>query len=113
MNLVELQHALRQLRCSGMAAGLEPRLLEAQTEKLAPIDFLSTLVQDELLRRQDRLLERRVTQAGFRDRGKTLDTFDFDFNKKMNRRLVFELATARFVTQHEDGLFLGPPDSAT
>jgi hypothetical protein len=24
MNLVELQHALRQLRCSGMAAGLEP-----------------------------------------------------------------------------------------
>src|SRR5947208_8835597 len=109
MNLVELQRALRQLRCSGMAAGLEPRLLQAQTEKQAPIDFLSTLVQDELLRRQDRLLERRVTQAGFRDRGKTLDTFDFDFNKKMNRRLVFELATGRFVTQHEDGLFQGPP----
>jgi len=109
MNLVELQHALRQLRCSGMAAGLEPRLLEAQAAKLAPIDFLSTLVQDELLRRQDRLLERRVKQAGFRDRGKTLDTFDFDFNKKMNRRLVFELATGRFVTQHEDGLLQGPP----
>jgi DNA replication protein DnaC len=109
MNLVELQRALRQLRCSGMAAGLETRLLETQTERLAPIDFLSTLVQDELQRRQDRLLERRVTQAGFRDRGKTLDTFDFEFNKKMNRRLVFELATGRFVTQHEDGLFLGPP----
>ena len=109
MNLVELQRALRQLRCSGMAAGLEPRLLEAQTAKLAPIDFLSTLVQDELLRRQDRLLDRRITQAGFRDRGKTLDTFDFDFNKKMNRRLVFELATGRFVTKHEDGLFQGPP----
>ncbi len=109
MNLVELQRALRQLRCSGMAAGLELRLLEAQTAKLAPIDFLSTLVQDELLRRQDRLLERRVKQAGFRDRGKTLDTFAFDFNKKMNRRLVFELATGRFVTQHEDGLLQGPP----
>jgi DNA replication protein DnaC len=109
MNLVELQRALRQLRCSGMAAGLEPRLLEAQTAKLAPIDFLSTLVGDELLRRQDRLLARRVQQAGFRDPGKTLDTFDFDFNKKMNRRLVFELATGRFVAQHEDGLLLGPP----
>ena len=109
MNLIELQRALRQLRCSGMAAGLDTRLLEAQTERLAPIDFLSTLVQDELQRRQDRLLDRRMTQAGFRDRGKTLDAFDFDFNKKMNRRLVFELATGRFVTQHEDGLFLGPP----
>jgi len=109
LNLVELQRALHQLRLSGMATGLEPRLLQAQTDKLAPLDFLSTLVQDELLRRQDRLLERRIKQAGFRDRGKTLDAFDFDFNKKMNRRLVFELATGRFVTQHEDGLFLGPP----
>src|SRR2546428_902465 len=109
MNLVELQRALRQLRLSGMAAGLEPRLLQAQTDTLAPIDFLSTLVSDELLRRQDRLLDRRLKQAAFRDAGKTLDAFDFDFNKKMNRRLVFELATGRFVAQHEDGLFLGPP----
>ena len=109
MNLVELQRALRQLRCSGMAAGLEARLLEAQTAPLPPIDFLSTLVGDELLRRQDRLPARRVQQAGFRDQGKTLDTFDFDFNKKMNRRLVFDLATGRFVAQHEDGLLLGPP----
>jgi DNA replication protein DnaC len=113
VTLVELQRALRQLRCSGMAAGLEGRLLQAQAEKLAPIDFLSTLVQDELLKRQDRLLERRLKQAGFRDAGKTLDTFDFDFNKKMNRALVFELATGRFITQREDGLFLGRPESAT
>src|SRR5437899_8270180 len=108
MNVVELQRALRQLRCSGIAAGLEARLLEAQTEKLAPIDFLSRLVQDELVRRQDRLLERRVKQAGFGDVGKRLDTFDFDLNKKMYRALVFELATARWVTQHADALFLGP-----
>ena len=109
MNLVELDRALRQLRCSGMAGALEARLREAQTERLPPIDFLSRLVQDELIRRQDRLLERRLTQAGFRDVGKRLDSFDFDFNKKMHRALVFELATARWVTQHEDALFLGPP----
>jgi DNA replication protein DnaC len=111
MNLIELQRALRQLRCSGIADTLETRLREAQAEKLLPLDFLSRLVQDELVRRQDRLLERRVKQAGFRDPGKRLDTFDFDFNKKMNRALVFELATARWVTQHADALFLGPPGS--
>jgi DNA replication protein DnaC len=53
------------------------------------------------------------SRPGFRDQGKTLDTFDFDFNKKMNRRLVFELATGHFVAQHADGLLLGPPESAT
>ena len=67
MNLVELDRALRQLRLSGMAAVLETRLRHAQTEKLTPIDLVSTLVSDELLRRQDRLLERRHKQAGFRD----------------------------------------------
>ena len=109
MNVIELQRALRQLRCSGMAVSLETRLLEAQAEKLAAVDFLSRLLQDELVRRQDRLLERRLTQAGFRDVGKRLDTFDFEFNKKMNRALVFELATARWITQHADALFLGGP----
>jgi hypothetical protein len=54
------------------------------------------------------LFETRTTLI-IRDVGKTLDAFDFDFNRKLNRRLVFELATGRFVTQHEDGLFLGPP----
>jgi DNA replication protein DnaC len=109
MNLVELDRALRQLRLSGMAATLETRLLQAQAEKSVPIDLVSVLVSDELLRRRDRLLERRIKLAGFRDPGKTLDSFDFDFNKKMDRALLFDLASARFVTQHEDALFLGPP----
>ena len=109
MNLVELSHALRKLRLSGMADVLETRLRHAQTEKLAPIDLVSTLVSDELTRRQDRLFARRIKGAGFRDVERSLDTFDFDFNKKMNRALVYELATARFVAQREDALFLGPP----
>jgi DNA replication protein DnaC len=109
VNTIELNRALRQLRLSGMADTLETRVLEAQTEKLLPLDFLSSLVSDELLRRQDRLLARRIKQAAFRDAGRSLDNFDFDFNKKMNRRLVFELAAGRFVAEHEDALFLGPP----
>lgn len=109
MNLIELNHALVKLRLGGMASTLESRLLQAQTESQAPLDFISSLVNDELLRRSDRLVERRVKLAGFRDAGRTLDAFNFDFNRKMDRRLVFELATGRFVTQHEDALFLGPP----
>jgi DNA replication protein DnaC len=109
MNLTELDRALRKLRLSGMANVLETRLRHAQSEKLAPLDLIATLVGDELQRRQDRLFDRRHKQARFRDPGRALDGFDFDFNKKMNRALVFELATARFVGQREDALFLGPP----
>jgi len=109
MNMNELDRALRTLRLSGMADSLEARLVQAQSDKSAHADFLSALVQDELVRRQDRLLNRRLKDATFRDHDKTLDTFDFDFNKKMDRALVYELATGRFVDQHEDAVFLGPP----
>jgi len=109
MNLIELNRALKQLRLGGMAAVLETRLLQAQAQAMAPIDLISCLISDELSRRSNRLLERRQKQAQFRDPQKTLDNFDFSFNKKLNRSLVFDLATAGFIAKHEDALFLGPP----
>jgi hypothetical protein len=62
---------------------------------MAPIDLISCLISDELSRRSERLLDRRRKQAEFRDAHKTLDQFDFNFNPKMNRSLVFDLATNR------------------
>jgi DNA replication protein DnaC len=109
MNQTELDRALRKLRLSAMAATLPTRILQAQTESLCPHDFLANLVHDELNRRANRLIERRVKHAGFRDRGRTLDNFDFAFNPRMDKKLIFELASCRFVAEHQDGLFLGPP----
>jgi len=111
MNLIELDRALRQLRLSGMAAVLPVRLQQAQTQSMPPIDLISCLVSDELTRRSDRLLERRRKQAEFRDPEKTLDNFDFSFNPKINRSLVFDLATATFLQRHDDALMVGPPGS--
>src|SRR5579872_1871091 len=108
MNLIELERSLRQLRLGGIAAVLETRLHQAQAEAMAPIDLISCLVADELTRRSERLLERRRKQAAFRDPNKTLDNFDFTFNQKMNRSLVFDLATCAFIGKREDALFLGP-----
>jgi hypothetical protein len=65
---------------------METRLRQAQTGKMVPLDIVSALVSDKLLRRQDRLVERRTQLARFRDP----DRFN---NKKMNRALVYELAT--------------------
>ena len=108
MNLIELERSLRQLRLGGMAAVLETRLRQAQAESMAPLDLIASLINDELTRRCDRLLERRRKQAQFRDADKGLDNFDFTFNPKMNRSLVFDLATCGFIGKREDALFLGP-----
>ena len=107
MHVVELERSLRQLHLNGMAAVLETRLRQAQAETMAPIDLIACLVSDELTLRADRLLQRRQKQSGFRDPDKTLDNFDFSFNPKMNRSLVFDLATGAFIAKREDALFLG------
>ena len=109
MQLPELLRALRHLGLGGIATSLEARLVQAQADHSAYADFLALLLQDELTRRADRLLTRRLKEAQFRDPDKTLDGFDFAFNKKMDRHLVFELATGRFLTQRDDVVFLGPP----
>ena len=109
MNRVELEQALRKLCLSGMADILETPLQQAEVEQMVPIDLVAALVADEPQRRQDRLLAGRHKQARFRDPERSLDGFDFAFNKKINRALVFELATARFVAQREDALLSARP----
>jgi DNA replication protein DnaC len=105
MTADELDRSLRQLRLGGMADVLSLRTQQAQTENLRPLDFIALLVHDELQRRRDRLIARRIKAAAFRD-NKTLDTFDFKFNT-VDRALIFELASGRFIEQHEDVLLLG------
>ena len=108
MTTDELDRALRQLRLGGMADTLNVRAQQARADSLGPLDFLGLLVHDELNRRRDRLVERRLKFAAFRDR-KTLDTFDWKFNTSIDRALVYELATGRFIEQRQDCLILGNP----
>jgi DNA replication protein DnaC len=103
-----LRHALKKLRLSGLIESLEVRLQEAASHSLNHAEFLELVLQDELVVRSDRLLQRRVKTAGFRDL-KTLDAFDWAFNPSIKKKLVFDLATARFIREARDVLWLGPP----
>ena len=66
MNMTELDHALRKLRLSGMADTLEARLIEAQTNKWKPMDLVSAMVADELVRREDRRSAAIYSAFGYR-----------------------------------------------
>lgn len=102
----ELESKLKSLRLSGMAQVFSVRLQQAVTGRLAHQEFLELLVEDELARRRDRLLERRLHQAGFPEH-KKLEDFDFSFNPSINRQQIFELATGRFVAERRGWLVIG------
>jgi len=103
-----LRSALKQLRLSGLLEGLEVRLQEAAGNGLSHAEFLELILQDELVVRADRQLQRRVKAAQFREL-KALDEFDWSFNPSIKKKQVFDLATCRFVREARDVLFLGPP----
>jgi DNA replication protein DnaC len=103
-----LRHALKLLRLSGLSESLDVRLHEAASHSLNHAEFLELVLQDELVIRADRRLQRRIKAAGFREL-KTLDDFDWSFNPSIKKKQIFDLATARFVREARDVLWLGPP----
>jgi len=103
-----LMSSLRKLRLSGLLASLDVRLQEAAGHGLNHAEFLEMILQDELAVRADRVFERRVEAALFREL-KTLDDFDWAFNPSIKKKQVFDLATCRFIREARDVLWLGPP----
>lgn len=103
-----LQSALHQLHLSGLAQSLEVRLQEALARQLNHAEFLELLLQDELLVRQQRQIDRRVKAAGFREL-KPLDDFHWSFNPSIKRSQIYDLATCRYLRERRDVLFVGPP----
>ena len=103
-----LKDNLHALRLSGALASLEVRLQEATANALPHEQFLELLLQDELMVRRDRKIERRKKAADFRDQ-KTLEDFDFRFNPGIPRARIHELAACHFIRQARDVLLVGPP----
>lgn len=103
----ELAPQLKQLRLSGILDSLEARNRQALEAKLAYTEFLSLLIQDEVARREQKKFQMRLRRATFRTT-KTLEQFDFERLPKLNRALVHELATGRYLAERAPVLIVGP-----
>jgi len=79
----------------------------AQTEQTY-LDFLDGLLREEVGSKQRKRIAMGIQIAHFPSH-KTLDDFDFGFQPSVDRKLVMELATGRFVAQADNVLLFGPP----
>jgi DNA replication protein DnaC len=98
---------LRQLKLSAMALTLEVRAAQATQRQLSPVEFLALLLDDEIERRAQLRLTRRLAQSGCQAE-KTLAHFDFSAAPGVNRTLIQELASGQFIARHENILLCGP-----
>jgi len=70
-------------------------------------EFISNIVQAEAAARQQRHIEYLVKNSRLPQPCKLLADFDFDFQPKLNRKLIMELASLRFIEKGESILFIG------
>jgi DNA replication protein DnaC len=98
---------LRQLKLSAMLQTLDVRAAQAQERGLTPVEFLALLLDDELDRRNQSRLARRLALSGC-DPQKTLVQFDFGAAPGVNHTLIQELSTCAFVARHDNLLLCGP-----
>ena len=103
----ELIPMLKQLRLSGILDSIETRNRQAIEEKLSYMDFLATIVTDEIARRTQKKLASALRRANFRNH-KTLEEFDFTFNPNINRGFIVDLASCRFIEEKVCVLIVGP-----
>ena len=103
-----VQQKLRAYRISGMAQALPGRLIQARASDGDYLEFLDSLLDDEMDKRQNTLVERRFKLSRMPAR-QTIDEFDFGFNPSIPKRRIMELGSARFIAQACNVLMIGPP----
>ena len=103
-----IDEALQRLRLSGMAKSLAIRLQEAKGNNLTHEEFLELILQDEMHVRHERLMQRHLKLASFREQ-KILDDFDWRFNPSIKRKPICDLAACHFIRERKDVLLIGPP----
>jgi DNA replication protein DnaC len=103
----ELIPMLKQLRLSGILDSIEHRNRQAIEDKFSYMDFLAMILQDEVARRSQKRFALALRRASFRSQ-KTLEEFDFTFIPGLNRTLITDLASCRFIEEKVCVLIVGP-----
>lgn len=103
-----LDTKLRRLRLACMATSFEAQNAESIKHKHSYLEFLAALVDGELESRDNKGLHKRIKAAHFPTL-KTLEEFNFDFQPKLDVKLVKTLASCDFVEKKENVILVGQP----
>ena len=104
----EIVPMLQSLRLCGMLASIDVRNRQAVTDQLPPIEFLKLLLTDEVAKREQMKMARRLRRAAFHST-KTVEQFNFQAVPSLNKNLINDLLTCRLIKgEYSPVLIAGP-----
>lgn len=103
-----VHHNLLRLKLNTMESLLDNALEIASKKDSSTLGVLDGLLEEECRAKDAHVLATRLKFAGFPVR-KTLDGFDYEFQPSIEKDVINDLATLRFLHNRENVVFLGPP----
>ena len=108
----ELAHLFRALKAPAAARALPAIADRAREEQWSYEHFAEVLLGIEVAARDSHGGEGRIKTARFPAR-KTLEEFDFTFQRSVKKQVVEHLGQLDFLHARENVIMLGPPDSGS
>ena len=99
---------LTRLQLVGTRERLDTLLQQAAREEVSYLDFLDRVLSEEVAAKDEKRTRMGVQIAHFPLK-RTLEDFDFGAQPSVDRKLIRELETGRFLANGENVLLLGPP----
>jgi DNA replication protein DnaC len=97
----------KQLRLSGLLESLGQHNKETIQRQSTYPEFLAILLQDEMLRREQKKFELRTRKSGFNP-NKTIENFDFLFNPNINKAEIVDIISCQFIKEKVCAFIVGP-----
>jgi DNA replication protein DnaC len=104
----ELAHLCRELKAPSLLSSVERIAKRAREETWSYEDFLAACLEREVASRQTHGGEARIKAARF-PQIKTLEDFDFTYQRSIRKEIVAHLGALDFVEAKDNVIFLGPP----
>lgn len=79
----------------------------ANKDKIGYYEFLSDIIQREVIEKKERHIDYLIKNSRLPQPLKMLANFDFDFQPKLNRKLIMDLASLGFIERNEWILLIG------
>jgi len=103
---------LAALKLNTVESILDSYLQAAVSEEKSFAEVLDYLIDEELKARTASAIQSRLNLSGIPVH-KSLDDFDFSFQPSIDRNIIRELRTLRFIHNCENVVLLGPPETVS
>ncbi len=106
--MIEINKKLAKLKLSGFVKSIESRNSYALENKLSYIEFLELLIEDELANRTSNSYRKRFVKSKLNEE-KSIISYDFKYQPELDKRLVMDLASLRFIDEKKNIVLMGSP----